>query len=257
MNSVEKIDILGVKVDRVDMAMAMDIFRGLMDTPGCSQIVTPNSEIVVNAAKDETLARLIREADLVIPDGIGLVYASKLMGQPLSERVTGIDFAETALAWLSQRGGSVYFLGSKPDAGMGDGKSVAQLAAEKKKKQYPRLVIAGARDGYFKKDEEEELVEEINRSGADFLCVALGSPKQELFVADYKDRLKVKAAVGVGGTLDVWAGTLSRAPEFYQKHGLEWLYRFVQEPTRVKRMAALPLFMLKVIAGKGRNKDGN
>lgn len=253
MEPIEKINILGIEVDRVSMSSAMERFAAMMETPGCSQIVTPNSEILVNAAKDEALARLIAEADLVIPDGIGLVYASKILGKPLTERVTGIDFAETAIGWAAQHGHSVYFLGSKPDAGMGDGKSVALLAAEKKKEQFPQLIVAGVRDGYFKQEDEEALVAEINASGADFLCVALGSPKQEYFISKYKEKLSVRAAIGIGGSLDVWAGVLARAPEFYRKHGLEWLYRFVQEPSRYKRMAALPLFMIKVIAGKGRN----
>lgn len=257
MKQIEKIDILGIKVDRVDMVSAIKRFGEIMEAPGCSQIVTPNSEIVVNATKDSTLAKLIEQADLVIPDGIGLVYASKILKQPLTERVTGIDFTENALSWLARRGGSVYFLGGRPDAGLGGGESVALLAAQKKKQQFPSLVIAGARDGYFKEGDEEGLVREINGSGADFLCVGLGSPKQEHFVSKHREKLNVKAAVGIGGSLDVWAGTLSRAPEFYQKHGLEWLYRFVQEPSRYKRMAALPLFMIKVIASKGRNKDGN
>lgn len=250
MKSRERINILGIEVDRVDMAAALERLDELMEKPGCSQIVTPNSEILVNAQKDPALASLIRRADLVIPDGIGLVYASRILGQPLRERVTGIDFADAALKRLAQKGGSVFFLGSKPDGGRG--KSVAQMAAEKKAADYPGLRIAGARDGYFKPEDEEGLVEEINGSQADFLAVALGSPKQEIFVSKYKDRLNVKAAVGIGGTLDVWAGTLSRAPEFYRKRGLEWLYRLVQEPSRYKRMAALPLFMLKVIANKGR-----
>ena len=127
---------------------------------------------------------------------------------------------------------------------------MAELAAVKMQEKYPGLVIAGSHHGYFKPEEEDAIVEEINRSGAEFLCVALGSPKQEEFVARHRDRLKVKAAIGVGGSLDVWAGTLKRAPEFYQKHGLEWLYRFVQEPARYKRMAALPAFMCKVMASK-------
>lgn len=254
---IEKINILGINVDRVDMGTAIERFAVMMETPGCSQIVTPNSEILVNAAKNETLAQLIDAADLVIPDGIGLVYASKILGKPLAERVTGIDFAEAAIAWSAKHGYPVYFLGSRPDGGMGDGKSVALLAAEKKKEQFPGLIVAGARDGYFKEEDEEALVDEINGSGAGFLCVALGSPKQELFISKYKDRLKVRAAIGIGGSLDVWAGVLARAPEFYRKHGLEWLYRFVQEPSRYKRIAALPLFMIKVIAGKGRNKHGN
>lgn len=210
----------------------------------------------MNASKDEALADLIREADLVIPDGIGLVYASKFLGKPLNERVTGIDFADAALKKLSEQGKSAYFLGSKPDGG--NGISVARMAAEKKMAEYPGLVVSGARDGYFKEDEEEAIVEDINASGAELLLVALGSPKQEKFIYKHQHRLvNVKAAIGVGGSLDVWAGTLKRAPEFYQKHGLEWLYRLIQEPSRYKRMAAIPLFMVKVVMTKGRKKNGN
>ena len=115
---------------------------------------------------------------------------------------------------------------------------------------YPGLVVAGARNGYFSPQEEEEILEEINRARPDLLCVALGSPKQELFVLKYQKRLQVKAAIGVGGSLDVWSGELKRAPEFYRRHGLEWLYRLMQEPSRYKRMAALPLFMIRVMFSK-------
>lgn len=252
----EKIHIWEIPIDRVDRAQAMTIFDELMETPGASMIVTPNSEIIMNASKDEDLADLIREAELVIPDGIGLVYASKFLGKPLYERVTGIDFADAALAKLAKEGRSAYFLGSKPDAG--NGVSVAKLAGEKKMAQYPGLVVSGARDGYFKPEDEDAIVAEINASGAELLLVALGSPKQEKFIRKHRDQLvNVKAAIGVGGSLDVWAGTLKRAPEFYQKHGLEWLYRLIQEPSRYKRMAAIPLFLLKVVMTKGRKKNGN
>ena len=251
----EKIHIWDIPVDKVDRAKAMAIFDELMEKPGCSMIVTPNSEIIVNASKDEELADLIREAELVIPDGIGLVYASKILGHPLTERVTGIDFADAALKKLSEQGKSAYFLGSKPDGGTGV--SVAQMAADKKMAEYPGLVVSGARDGYFKPEDEAQIVADINASGAELLLVALGSPKQEKFIQRHRDELNVKTAIGVGGSLDVWAGTLKRAPEFYQKHGLEWLYRLIQEPSRYKRMAALPLFMLKVIVTKGRKKNGN
>ena len=116
------------------------------------------------------------------------------------------------------------------------------------KKAYPGLKIAGTRDGYFKRDDEEEIIRQINESGADFLCVALGSPKQEQFIARNASALEtVRCGMGVGGSLDVWAGTVRRAPEFYQKYGLEWLFRFIQEPSRYKRMAQLPLFILKVL----------
>ena len=135
---------------------------------------------------------------------------------------------------------------------------MAKLAGEKKMAEHPGLVVSGARDGYFKPEDEAAIVADINASGAELLLVALGSPKQEKFIRKHRDELvNVKAAIGVGGSLDVWAGTLKRAPEFYQKHGLEWLYRLIQEPSRYKRMAAIPLFMLKVVVTKGRKKNGN
>lgn len=238
----ERINIMGVPVDMVNYDEALARFRSFVEEDGVSLIVTPNSEIVVNAGKNEALMDAIKQAEMVIPDGIGLVYASKLLGHPLQERVTGIDFLGKALEYLAQTGKTAFLFGSKP--------GIAERAAEQMEKAYPGLKICGCRNGYFKEDEEEEILREINEAAPDLLCVALGSPKQELFVLKYKDRLKAKAAIGVGGSLDVWSGDLKRAPEFYRKHGLEWLYRFIQEPSRYKRMAALPLFMLKVIFSK-------
>ncbi len=235
----ERINIMGVPVDMVNYEEAMDRFRNFVEKDGVSLIVTPNSEIVVNAGKNEALMDAIKQAEMVIPDGVGLVYASKILGHPLQERVTGIDFLGRALGYLAETGKTAYLFGSKP--------GIADKAAARMEEAYPGLKIAGTHHGYFKEEEEEEILREINEAAPDLLCVALGSPKQELFVLKYKDRLKAKAAIGIGGSLDVWSGDLKRAPEFYRKHGLEWLYRFIQEPSRYKRMAALPLFMLKVI----------
>lgn len=248
MKSNNRIKIFGVPVDMVDKDQAMEIFKEDFAKDGVTMVVTPNSEIVQNASKDESLKSLIGSADLIIPDGIGLVYASKILGCPLKERVTGIDFLESIIAHLAETGKSIYFFGSKP--------GVAEAAAEKIKEKYPALIVAGTHNGYFKPEEEPQIVQEINDSGADFLCVALGAPKQEKFISDHRDELKVKGAIGVGGSLDVWAGTLKRAPEFYQKHGLEWLYRFIQQPSRYKRMLALPVFMLRVIF-TGKSKEDN
>lgn len=246
MGQNKRIRILDVPVDMVNNKQAMDIFEGLMELPGCSLIVTPNSEIIMNATKDAELKMLIEEAGLIIPDGIGLVYASKIIKQPLSERVTGVDFLTSILAYLEKTGKSIYLLGSKP--ANEERASVAQLAAEHMLMKYPNLKVAGTHDGYFTKEDEENLVNEINESGAEFLCVALGAPKQEKFIFEHRDEFKhIRAGIGVGGSLDVWAGTAKRAPQFYQDHGLEWLYRFIKEPTRYKRMAQLPLFMIKVL----------
>lgn len=256
---LETIQILGIPVNRVSMRQAVSRYRQLMEWKQedgchgpCRLIVTPNSEIVLNAKKDPSILKVILSADLVIPDGIGLVYASKILGEPLTERVTGIDFLEHILIDLTDRGESVFFLGSKP--GQNGEPGVAQLAAANMQKKYPSLKVAGTHHGYYKPEEEEALVEEINRSGAEFLCVATGSPKQEQFIYNHRNQLKPRVGIGVGGSLDVWAGTLKRAPEFYQKHGLEWLYRLIQEPSRYKRMAKLPVFMLKVLVSPRNSK---
>ena len=232
------VKILGVRVDKITKAQALEEFQKLLEGDRCELIVTPNAEIVEKASKTPQLRRIINEeAAIVTPDGIGLIYASKLKGDPIQEKVAGIDFAHSAIELCAKLGRSVYLLGSKP--------GVAEAAAANLEKEIPGLKIAGFRDGYFREDEEPSVVAEINASGADFLCVALGSPKQEYFVIKHRDALKVKAAAGLGGSLDIWSGQLNRAPKFYIDHGLEWLYRMIQEPKRLKRLPALPVFLIK------------
>ena len=232
------VKILGVRVDKITKAQALEEFQKLLEGNRCELIVTPNAEIVEKASKTPQLRRIINEeAAIVTPDGVGLIYASKLKGDPIQEKVAGIDFAHSAIELCAKLGRSVYLLGSKP--------GVAEAAAANLEKEIPGLKIAGFRDGYFKDEEESEVVAEINASGADFLCLALGSPKQEYFVIKHRDALKVKAAAGLGGSLDIWSGQLNRAPKFYIDHGLEWLYRMIQEPKRLKRLPALPVFLIK------------
>ena len=250
MDGIKRIRILDVPVDMVNYQQALDRFEEMMQRDGCELIVTPNSEIVVNAGEDPELKDLIEKASLVIPDGIGIVYASRYLGVPLEERVTGVDFLTKILEWLAINQKSIFLLGSKPENE--ERAAVAELAAESMKEKFHNLIVAGTHHGYFKKEDEAEIVKKINESGADFLCVALGSPKQEKFIMDHRDEFKnIKAAIGVGGSLDVWAGTVRRAPEFYQKHGIEWLYRLKQEPSRFGRIMKLPVFMIRVVlAGK-------
>ena len=232
------VKILGVRVDKITKAQALEEFQKLLEGDRCELIVTPNAEIVEKASKTPQLRRIINEeAAIVTPDGVGLIYASKLKGDPIQEKVAGIDFAHSAIELCAKLGRSVYLLGSKP--------GVAEAAAANLEKEIPGLKIAGFRDGYFREDEEPSVVAEINASGAYFLCVALGSPKQEYFVIKHRDALKVKAAAGLGGSLDIWSGQLNRAPKFYIDHGLEWLYRMIQEPKRLKRLPALPVFLIK------------
>ncbi len=237
-----KIEILGIPVDDVTPGDALGIFEDLLQGQRLSLIATPNSEIVLRASRDPALSDILRRAELVIPDGVGLLYASRILGRPLKERVTGIDFAQGALEAAARMGRSVYFLGGKP--------GIAEKAAENMTSRIPDLQIAGARHGYFTTEEIPSIIEEINGSGADFLCVALGSPRQEQFLDAHRDALRAKVGVGIGGSLDIWSGTLKRAPAFYRNNGLEWLYRVIQEPSRIRRVGALPLFLLKVAAQK-------
>lgn len=236
---MDKVNIFGFGVDKVSMAQAMDCFENLINKDGLSIVVTANPEILNEASKNEELAEIINTADLVTPDGMSLVLLSKVKGDPFTERVTGIDFAFSALKRISETGKSVYLLGGKP--------GVAEQAGERLKEMIPGLVVAGTNDGYFKEAQETEIVEKVNASGADFLLVAMGAPRQEFFLSRHKNELRAKVGVGVGGSLDVWSGNTKRAPEFYQKHNIEWLYRLKTEPQRFGRMAKIPVFMLKVI----------
>ncbi len=235
----KRIKILGIPVDKVNFGQALDVFHVMMNTDGCDIIVTPNSEIIESATKDPELAKVIESASLVVPDGIGVVYASRIIGEPLEERVPGIELLDQIFNSLNQSKGSVFFFGGKP--------GIAKKAAEKTLEKYPNIKIVGTRDGYYKPEEESGIIESINNSGAEFLCVALGAPKQEKFMYKYKGTLCVKAAMGIGGSLDVISGEAKRAPKFYCDHGLEWLYRLIKQPSRFIRMLALPKFMIKVI----------
>ena len=235
-----KFKIFGIEIDRVTMDEAITIFESLMYSDKTNQIVTPNSEIINCAKKDKSYAGVINRASLVIPDGIGLVIASKIKGAPLKERVAGIDFAYNALRSCARLKKTVFLLGGKP--------GVAKEAAEKLMAEIPDLQIVGTHDGYFLEEEEPYIAKEIRASKANFLLVATGFPKQEFFIARHKaDLPDVKAAAGVGGSFDVWSGRTKRAPKFFLDHGLEWLYRTAKEPKRIKRIVVIPFFILKVL----------
>ncbi|MDD4503971.1 MAG: WecB/TagA/CpsF family glycosyltransferase, partial [Clostridiaceae bacterium] len=185
--------------------------------------------------KDRELEGVLNSGQLVVPDGIGVVIASRFYGTPVKERVAGLDLMMRLMEIADSQGKSVYLLGGK--------EGVAEDAAINLTERYNRLKIAGTRNGYFGEDEEEKIINKINSSNADILLAALGAPKQEKFIYKYRDRLKVRIAMGVGGSLDVLAGRVKRAPEFYQKAGLEWFYRLVKEPRRIVRVAKIPKFI--------------
>ncbi len=238
---METVNILGVHVNKYTMDEATKKAAELLETDECSMIFTPNSEILLYASNNPNFAELLNQGDMIIPDGIGVVYGAKILGEPLKERVAGFDLVCNLLPILAEKKKSIYLLGAKP--------GVAEMAAENLKAKYPDLVIAGTHDGYFKED--DEVIESINAAKPDFLMVCLGFPKQEIWIYNNKHRLNAKVAIGAGGCLDVFAGTVQRAPQFYCDHGIEWLYRLIKQPSRFGRMLALPKFGLKVLF-KGR-----
>jgi len=237
-----RVDIMGVGVDNVTMAEALDKAEALLDCGQASICVTPNAEIVYEAMGQETLRRILSEADMVLPDGAGVVLASRILGTPLKEKVAGIEFAEGLMARLQDTDRTFYFLGGKP--------GVAEAAADKLREKYPNLKIIGTRDGYFQ--EEAPVVAEINRVSPDVLFVCLGAGKQETFMYDHRAELRVGLMAGLGGSLDGFAGNVRRAPKWMIRCNLEWLYRLIKEPKRLGRMMRLPKFILRVIGRKVR-----
>lgn len=237
-----RIDVLGVEFDNVTVEQAVAEGVRLMNTSGAHYVVTPNPEIVEVCRRDEAAMAAVRGADLVLADGIGVVYGAKILGTPLKGRVTGIGFAQALMAAMARDGKSLYLLGAKP--------GVAEAAAEKLRRDYPGLVIAGTHDGYFQED--GPVVEAIRASGADVAFVCLGAPKQEKWMEKNGEATGAHLLVGLGGCLDVFSGAVKRAPEGFQKLGLEWLYRLAKEPKRIGRMAKLPLFLVHAAAGRGK-----
>ena len=236
---MDKVNILGVRVDRIGIDDAAKKIFGFLSGDKCAKVFTPNSEIIMIGYNDKSFADILNSADLLTADGIGVVKAAQILKRPVPERAAGFDIACKLLEMLSKSEYSLFLFGGKP--------GIADTAAEKLKEKYPGLKIAGTRNGYFKPEETPEIVNEINDSGADVVFVCLGAPKQEYWISENADSLKTKAALGVGGSLDVFAGTVERAPDFYCKHGLEWFYRLVKEPWRAKRMTALPKFAVTVL----------
>lgn len=232
-----KQEIMGIRFDNVTMDEALQRLREMLAGEKTCYAVTPNAEIAYEAMRDENLRELINGADLVLPDGAGVVLASKILKTPLKQKVAGVDFADGLMGVLEETGDKLYLLGSKP--------GIAELAAEKMLAKHPKLTVCGMADGYFK--DEAPVVAHVNASGADVLFVCLGAPKQELFMRNHLDALNVKFMIGLGGSLDSFAGTVKRAPKWMIRCNLEWLYRLIKEPKRFGRMLRLPKYLWAVV----------
>ena len=237
-----RINVMGVDFDSLTLSEAVERAEALMSERRAAYVVTPNPEIVMTCWENPDAMAAVQNADLVLPDGVGVVYGATILGTPLKGKLPGIDFATELMRRMASRGGRVYLLGAKP--------GVAETAGEKMKMQFPGLIICGTHDGYFKED--EPIIKEINALQPDLLLVCLGAPKQELWMRRNASSLKVGLMAGLGGSLDVFAGTAKRAPVFFQKLGMEWFYRLMKEPWRFKRMMKLPKFLFACIGKKLR-----
>lgn len=228
-----KKQVMTISFDNITMEQAVGTAMGHIAARRRCRVVTPNAEFALEAKKNSRFLNILNTSQLVLADGISVVLASKIIGDPMQGRVTGVGFAQALAAAMAKEGRSIYLLGAKP--------GVAEQAAEKLLQTYPGLKIAGTHDGYFK--EEDPVVAAINAAKPDALLVCLGAPKQEYFMEDHDADLEVPVMAGLGGSMDVLAGNVQRAPEFFQKYGLEWLYRLCKEPQRWRRMIKLPLYL--------------
>ena len=240
----EKIDILGVRVDPVTMTQAVAQVEGYMDEKKNVLIATANAEMIMRATHDTELKDILNAAALVVPDGAGTVWAAHHLGYEMPERVAGYDLAQELMRIAPSKKQRVFFFGSAP--------GVAEKAKAKAEALYPGIEIVGTRDGDFKPEDEPAIIEEIKAAKPDLLLAALGVPKQEKWLYAHLQELNVPVSIGVGGTLDVMAGVMKRAPYWMQKAKLEWLFRGLLQPKRAGRLMALPKFVLKVHGYKSR-----
>jgi N-acetylglucosaminyldiphosphoundecaprenol N-acetyl-beta-D-mannosaminyltransferase len=246
----EPVYVLGVRVDRLTQRQVLDAFEHIISYyrtqsphPHCQQIITVNPEFVIAAQRNALFRQTINQAALVLADGVGVVWATRYLRRPTPERVTGVDTLVELARHSADRGYRLYLLGAAP--------GVAEIAAHRLQELAPGLQIAGTYAGSPDVLEEDAIVERIRAAQADVLCVAYGAPAQDLWIQRNLPRLPVALAMGVGGSFDFLAGRQRRAPRFFQKAGLEWLYRLYREPWRWRRMLALPKFAIQVIL-KGR-----
>ncbi len=246
---MNKLSIMGVRIDNKTMTETMDIIKKKLHNNEQYIIYTPNTEFVMMCQNDEEFLELMNKSNINIPDGIGLIYASRIKNHPLKEKVAGYDLSVNLLKLANEKCLKLFVIGGKP--------GVAEAAMKNVHEIYPNINIVGTQHGYFKgthlgkngHEEELKVLEDINKAEPHILFVGFGAKKQEQWIEYNKDKINAKIIIGNGGTLDGLAGNVKRAPEIFIKLGLEWFYRLIKEPKRIKRQILLPMFMFKVLFG--------
>lgn len=240
MQIKKPVKILGVPVHPLTMNESVAVLEEKLQKKEQAFVVTANAEIIMMCQQDTEYNKIVSEqADLVLPDGAGAVWAGRYLGNEVPERVAGFDLYNQLLKLSADKGYKAYFFGGAP--------GVAEAAKNKAEELYPGVQIVGCRNGYFTEAEEEAIIKEVNDAAPDMLFVALGAPKQEKWLVKYRKKLKPRVLMGIGGSFDVLAGKMKRAPKWMQEASLEWAFRLYKQPSRFMRMLALPKFVLKVI----------
>ena len=221
----QRIEMMGCHIDNLSMEETLQVIENFIKSGLPHQHVVVNVDKLVKASRDEHLRRIINDCALVNVDGMPVVWASRLLGKALKERVAGVDLFEALMCRAAEKGWRVYLLGAR--------EGVVSKVKHIYEQKYPGMIVAGYRNGYWKQEDESLVVDDIKSAKADLLFVAISSPKKEQFLEKYQGEMKIPFAMGVGGTLDVAAGNIKRAPLWMRKSGLEWFYRFLQEPRRM------------------------
>lgn len=241
-----RIDVLGVGFDNVTMDEAILKCEEMLAGNKANLVVTPNPEIVMKAREDEEYMKIINEASLVIPDGIGIIKGANILNTPLKERVAGYDLICNLLEKYKDGSKSFYFWGSKP--------GVAEIAKQKMEEKYPNIKILGADDGYFDDAKKAKIIAKLADLKPDILLLGIGFPKQEKLIHSLLPQKLFKIAIGCGGSIDVLSGTVKRAPKLFIKLHIEWSWRLIKQPSRIGRMMVLPKF-LKEVKKVAKNKN--
>lgn len=236
MNNAFKI--LGVPVHPYTMDGVVKELDKRIEAQEQTFVVTANAEIIMSCQVDKAYYDIVSNAEIILPDGAGAVWAGRHLGNTVPERVAGFDLYLELMDLCAKKGYKAFFFGSAP--------GVADVAKEVCEKRYPGVQIVGCRNGYFKDSDVPGIVEEINKSGAQLLFAALGAPKQEKWLATFRNQLNPIVLMGIGGSFDVLAGKMERAPKWMQDASLEWLFRLYKQPSRFMRMMALPKFVIEV-----------
>ncbi|MGI6551245.1 MAG: WecB/TagA/CpsF family glycosyltransferase [Syntrophomonadales bacterium] len=236
---LEQTEVLGCRLDIVDMPKALQVIEDAIQKRELSQVITLNAEMIYRAQHNQQLRDIYSQARLVTPDGIGVVWALRRAGWEISRRVTGVGLTLEILGLAREKNWRIFLLGAEP--------GVAQEVARKLAAAEDSLEIAGVHHGYFADEESPTIIDLIRAARPDILLVGLGAPRQDIWIAQHLDELQVPVCIGVGGTFDVLAGKVRRAPRIWRRLGLEWLYRLISEPKRIKRQLALPRFAWLVL----------